>query len=238
MVRQTGSTIGGRESSRAPAAGYHEPASGPPDSHAAVLLFHDGITRWATAPGGEAEERGVGHRSRRLTQADFLRLSRGVIDDSIAQNLNALVTPAKAGFDPSSTSQRAPRSLARYIEPQSCANFKDGVLFPTWQARSDVLHYCAAVATSPDPNDPEAALQDAEAERNRERVIDERLDPYSGRFFPTEPRTEKLALLLRQERGVENIVRARTWKIMGERCGEQAEGWEEALARWRIGHGI
>lgn len=170
--------------------------------------------------------------------ADFLRLSRSAIDDAITQNLNALVTPARAGFDPSSTSQRAPpRALSpRYIEPRACASFSDKVLFPAWQERSRVLHYCAAVATSPDPADPAAALREAELERNRERVIDERLDPYSARFFPTEPRTERLAALLRQERGVEDIVRARTWKIMRERCGEPADEWQEALARWRDGH--
>ena len=31
--------------------------------------------------------------------ADFLRLSRGALDDSITQNLNALATPAARGFD-------------------------------------------------------------------------------------------------------------------------------------------
>lgn len=114
------------------------------------------------------------------------------------------------------------------------------MLFPTWQARSDVLHYCAAVATSPDPDDPSAALREAEAERDRERVIDERLDPYSARFFPTEARTERLAALLRMEKGVENIVRARTWAVVRERCdpagggfGGGEEAWEAALGKWR-----
>jgi len=89
------------------------------------------------------------------------------------------------------------------------------------------------VAASPDPNDPEAALREAELERNRERVIDERLDPYSARFFPTEPRTQRLARAIRQESGVENIVRWRTWRIVNERCGESGEEWEAALDRWR-----
>lgn len=96
-----------------------------------------------------------------------------------------------------------------------------------------MLSYCALVATSPDPADPEAAVREAELEKNRERVVDERLDPYSGRVFPTEPRTAQLALLIRQEQGVENIVRARTWGLVKERCGDSVEDWETALAGWR-----
>ncbi|KAJ4403525.1 hypothetical protein N0V82_010637 [Gnomoniopsis sp. IMI 355080] len=169
---------------------------------------------------------------------DFLRISRGTIDDSINQNLNALITPAAAGFDPHSTSQRISRPTAhRRIDPGACQTFKDQVLFSSWQARSDVLSYCALVATSPDPADPEAAVREAEMERNRERVVDERLDPYSGRFFPTEPRTSQLAMLIRMEQGVENIVRARTWGLVRERCGDSAEDWQTALAGWRRENG-
>ncbi|KAK3943251.1 caffeine-induced death protein 2 [Diplogelasinospora grovesii] len=164
---------------------------------------------------------------------DFLRISRGAIDDPITQHLNALVTPAKAGFDPSSTSQRAARPFSRQIDPQACQKFKDQVLFPSWQARSHVLSYCALVATSPDPDDPETALREAENERDRERVVNERLDPYSARFFPREPRTEQLASIIRLEQGVENIVRSRTWGVIKERCGEPSESWEQALEGWR-----
>lgn len=142
-----------------------------------------------------------------------------------------MATPAKHGFDPSSTSHRAPQS--RQIEPEACRAFKDGVLFPSWQARTDVLNYCAGVAASPDPDDPGAALQEAERMRNRERVVDERLDPYSGRFFPSEPRTEKLAGVIRMEMGVENIVRHRTWEVVRDRCGEGPVEWEQAIAAWR-----
>jgi len=145
------------------------------------------------------------------------------------------MTPAKQGFDPSSTSQLGPRALSHQVDPQSCQNFKDKVLFPSWQSRSDVLNYCAVVATSSDPDDPEATARQAELEKNRQRVIDERFDPYSARFFPREPRTERLASVLRQERGVENIVRSRTWEIVKERCAEPVESWETALTSWREG---
>lgn len=168
------------------------------------------------------------------TAADFLRLSRSSIDDTITQNLNALETPAKAGFDPTSTSRLGPRPLSHQIDATACNAFKDKVLFPSWQVRSDVLSYCSLVATSPDPDDPERALREAEKEKNRERVVDERLDPYSGRFFPREARTEHLAIILRQEMGVENIVRSRTWDIVRQRCGDPAYvSWEQALADWR-----
>lgn len=167
-------------------------------------------------------------------QTDFLRISRGTIDDSITQNLNALVTPAAKGFDPSSTSQRNLRPTYRQqIDATSCAKFKEQVLFPSWQARSDVLSYCAIVATSPDPDDPDTAVREAELEKDRERVVDERLDPYSARFFPKEPRTTQLAMLIRQEQGVEAIVRTRTWGLVKERCGDPLDDWQAALAKWR-----
>lgn len=166
--------------------------------------------------------------------AEFLRLSRSSVDDTITQNLNALETPARAGFDPTSTSRLGPRPLSRHIEATKCNAFKDKVLFPSWQARSDVLSYCSVVATSPDPDDPEAALRQAEQEKNRERVVDERLDPYSTRVFPRQARTELLADIIRQEIRVENIVRSRTWDIVRQRCDSQAHAsWEDALADWR-----
>ncbi|KAI2472731.1 putative caffeine-induced death protein Cid2 [Annulohypoxylon bovei var. microspora] len=168
---------------------------------------------------------------------DFLRVSRGAIDDSITQNLNALVKPSQSGFDPASTAVRIARAPGQPIDPRACQAFKDKVLFPSWQARSDVLTYCAYVATSPDPDDPEVGLRETETEKNLERVVDERLDPYSGRYFPREPRTEQLANLLRQERSVENIVRSRTWGLVRERCGDNFQDAEKALNRWRADRG-
>ena len=99
--------------------------------------------------------------------------------------------------------------------------------------RSDVLNYCAGVATSPDPDDPDLVLRQTESARDRERVVDERLDPYSARFFPREARTESLASLVRMERGVESIIRSRTWEVVEDRCGPQPEGWEGSLNKWR-----
>ena len=165
---------------------------------------------------------------------DFLRISRSTIDDSITQNLNALITPSRNGFDPSSTAMLQTEYRAvRPIDMEACESFKDDVLFPSWQTRSDVLNYCAGVATSPDPDDPDLILRQTESARDRERVVDERLDPYSARFFPQEARTESLANLVRNQRTVEEIIRARTWSLVTERCSGSSANWDEALDKWR-----
>lgn len=107
------------------------------------------------------------------------------------------------------------------------------MLFPSWQSRSDVLNYCAGVATSPDPDDPDHVLRETEDSRARERIVNERLDPYSARYFPRDLRTESLAGLIRNERIVENIIRSRTWGLVGERCENEGLEADEALDQWR-----
>lgn len=169
-----------------------------------------------------------------LSAIDFLRVSRTAVDDTISQNLNALVTPGATPFDPSSTQERQSRPIGRRpIEAKACNEFKDKVLFPSWQSRSDVINYCAGVATSPDPDDPDHVLRQVEDTRARERFVNERLDPYSARYFPREARTEALAALIRNERMVESIVRSRTWGLMGERCEIESQGFEKTLDDWR-----
>jgi len=72
-------------------------------------------------------------------------------------------------------------------------------------------------------------------------VVDERLDPYSGRFFPRESRTEVLAQVIRNERVVENIVRERSWRVVRERCSEfgaLGEDWRGVLDDWRKRKGM
>lgn len=106
-------------------------------------------------------------------------------------------------------------------------------MFPSWAVRSDVLDYCSGVATSPDPDDPDSILRQIEDSKARERTVDERLDPYSARYFPREARTESLAMLMRNERAVEKIIRSRTWSLLGERCGMTSASAEEAFDKWR-----
>jgi hypothetical protein len=184
-----------------------------------------------------------GYKAARFDSADqppdFLRISRSAVDDTVTENLNALVKPSNAGFDPHSTSQRAPApaSGSRSVSTEACQSFKNGILFPAWQARTEVLEYCALIAVSPDPNDPEATLRDIETQKDRERVVDERLDPYSARFFPREARTQALANIVRQERDVERIVRNRTWSVVQERCNSpRHETWQEAMRRAGFGN--
>lgn len=126
-----------------------------------------------------------------------------------------------------------PPASKRPIDSTSCQRFKDGVLFPSWQARSDVLNYCASVATSPDPTDPDNLLRQVESATARERTVDARLDPYGSRYLPTEARTEALAGLVRSEKMVEDIVRGRTWSLVCERCIGGETTWQEALDGWR-----
>lgn len=94
-----------------------------------------------------------------------------------------------------------------------------------------MLNYCAGVAL--DPNDPDLVLKEVESAKERERVVNERLDPYSGRFFPREARTEILANVIRNERSVEAIIRSRTWGLVSERCGDSGQSWEVAMNEWR-----
>ena len=80
-------------------------------------------------------------------------------------------------------------------------------------------------------------LREVEDSKARERIVDERLDPYSGRYFPRDLRTEALAGLMRNERMVESIIRSRTWGLVGDRCDNGGLGFEEALDEWRKGQG-
>ncbi|KAM3510584.1 hypothetical protein MY11210_005775 [Beauveria gryllotalpidicola] len=168
-----------------------------------------------------------------LTNADFFRFSRSTVDDPISQNLNALVTPARAGFDPQSTAERKSKLLRRDVNTERCTRFLESFLFPAWDSRAQVFEYCAAVASSPDPDDPEAALRELQKKRDSEQVVDERLDPYSGRFYTRESRTEVLASTLRQERVIEDIVRHRTWEVIQDRCEAPPKSWQDAVESWK-----
>ena len=142
------------------------------------------------------------------------------------------MAPSTKSWDPATTSERQIQSVGtRPTDSQACQSFKNDVLFQSWQTRSDVLNYCAGVAL--DPTDPDLALKQVESAKEKERVVDERLDPYSGRFFPREARTEILANLVRNERSVEGIIRSRTWSLVSERCGDPGTDWEDALNNWR-----
>lgn len=123
----------------------------------------------------------------------------------------------------------------------SCDVFSTKVLFPTWRTRNDVLEYCAGVATSPDPDDPDHTVREVEDAKARDRVVNERLDPYSARYFPEQTRTDRLAAMVKNERMVEQIIRDRTWSVIADRCNldrrRQMSGglpaWQKAFDDWQ-----
>lgn len=170
---------------------------------------------------------------------DFLRTSRRAIDDTIVENLNALVTPSRDGFDTSSTSQRALLPSKRLIAPESCNNFKDNVLFPSWKARTDVLNYCESVAN---PLEPKKSRETTEATNYAFPKPDtplsyDRSDPYKTRSLTQETEMDRLANLVRNQQTVEQIIRVRTWALVAERCGSYVGGLEAdseaALQDWQ-----
>ncbi|EWC48420.1 hypothetical protein DRE_02189 [Drechslerella stenobrocha 248] len=165
------------------------------------------------------------------TLKDFLRASRATTDDSISQQLNTLARPPT--FNPTTTSSRQPSH--RLIPRSTMTEFLHSTLYPSWSARTQVLRYCASVAAAPDPDDPAAADIARANEAHKEKVVDERLDPYSGRWFPRESRTEVLAGVVRNESGVEDIVRERTWDEVRSRTADGMGGltWEQAYEQWR-----
>src|SRR5207237_1333154 len=90
------------------------------------------------------------------------------------QHLNALLTPASRGFDPESTQARHTRTrTGPQPDGRACSQFKTRVLFPAWQTRADVLAYCAGVATSPDPHDPDQILRPGEESAGFDAGTDE-----------------------------------------------------------------
>lgn len=163
---------------------------------------------------------------------DFLRASRAV-DDTITQHLNALVTPSRAGFDPASTASRPQTSSYSYSSAShsaapasSCQLFRDTVLFPSWQARDDVIRYCSGVAEAAVAQDVKdkaaadtaaaaaaAALEAAggasfdgkdDKSSKRREPITERDDPYINRrqYSLVEPQATLLASLMRDRKSV------------------------------------
>lgn len=110
-----------------------------------------------------------------------------------------------------------------------------------------------APTTGPDTVERDAPVDPFEGDTKRRQsrgyfgqlqVVDERMDPYSARdyAYTREPRAEVLRGVLASERGVERIVRARTWSLLGERCLDdeggqgvgtaRSSGWEDEWRRW------
>ena len=155
-----------------------------------------------------------------LIVVDFLRKSRQYSDDSIETHLNALLPTRRLFSTPTPT----------VLEPPHCGDFIRTQLFPAWSARDSLLNYCSTLAEKPvaESNAP-VTLRPTTTE------ISERLDPYARRKKEVWEKHDELKRVIRQENGVEAVIRMRTWDVIVRRCQLEgiAGGWEDELARWK-----
>ena len=148
---------------------------------------------------------------------DFLRKSRRYSDDSIETHLNDLLPPRRLFSNPSPTG----------LEPPHCADFIRTQLFPTWQSRDDLLAYCSTLAEKP--------VEESSAPVAPVVEVSERVDPYARRKKEVWEKHDELKRVIRQENGVEAVIRMRTWEVVRRRC--QLEGivgsWDKEMGQWK-----
>jgi hypothetical protein len=148
---------------------------------------------------------------------DFLRKSRRHSDDSIETHLNSLLPPRKLFSTPTPT----------VLEPPHCADFIRTQLFPTWAARDDLLTYCSSLAERP--------VEESSAPVSPTVEISERVDPYARRKKEVWEKHDELKRVIKQENGVEAVIRMRTWEVIIQRC--QLQGMvgarEQEMAQWK-----
>lgn len=89
------------------------------------------------------------------------------------------------------------------------------------------------MAAAEDSSDPDRELIALEKQRDSEREINERVDPYSARFNPRESRAEKLARTVHMEEEIEDIVRHRTWEVVQNKCAVPLTPWQSAVEQWK-----
>ena len=169
---------------------------------------------------------------------DFLRRSRQSVDDRITTNLNNLVLPRR--FDPTSTSTSASDRTVRLASDDGrhidCHTLIDAV-FTNWLVRTDILDRCSAYALS--HNTAAGTTTDAKAKQQyntkRWHGDERRYDPYANRAAVEEP---LLKVVCDGERGTEEIVRDRTWRVVRSRCSGDDDGvgldreWQTAFQAW------
>lgn len=150
---------------------------------------------------------------------DFLRKSRRYSDDSIETHLNSLVPLRRL------ISTLAPTVL----EPSHCVEFIRTQLFPTWSDRDDLLNYCSTFAEKPVEESTAPVTPVTKAE------VSERVDPYARRKKEVWEKRDELKRVIRQEQGVEAVIRLRSWEVVVRRC--QLEGmvgnWDQEMAQWK-----
>ena len=102
-------------------------------------------------------------------------------------------------------------------------------MFPTWAARDNLLEYCSALAERP--------VEESSAPGSPAMKVSERLDPYARRQKEVWEKHDELRKVIRQERGVEEVIRLRTWELVVRRCQLESllsdSKWNEAMAMWK-----
>lgn len=143
------------------------------------------------------------------------------------------------------------------IPTGTCTRFKKQVLYPSWKRRDEVLEYCSKISQGREDLDSNDSVKFVESVPESGpatltgRIFsnpwgapqqkDERTDPYSGRdySYARAGQEEVLKEVLGDEKGVERVIKSRTWAVLRDRCmgGSEASyrGWELEYHQWRIG---
>ena len=150
---------------------------------------------------------------------DFLNIAR-TADDLINTRLNALRVP--------NLPTQQPRSAPDKISESACHDFVSNTLLRGWESRDRMLSFCETVAsqdtgalsqTLPTTKSPYATTMNmANYDKPSPVIVDQRLDPYSGRAIVPDTQVDVLKRVIRQERAIENVVRERSVRVIRDRC--------------------
>ena len=142
-------------------------------------------------------------------------------DDLINTRLNALRVP--------NLPTQQPRNGPDKISESACHDFVSNTLLRGWESRDRILSFCETVAsqdtgainsqTLPATKSPYATTMNmANYDKPPSGIVDQRLDPYSGRTIVADTQVDVLRRVIRQERAIENVVRERSVRVIRDRC--------------------
>lgn len=142
---------------------------------------------------------------------NFLSLLRHATDDVLLEQLHGL-----------------PAFGRRDRRHDTCALFRQHVLFPAWAARAATIEFCAQ----------EAGRLRAPLEQQQEPEFDLRTNPYARRDYleqqaAGQAAVDRLSAWVRNEQDVERIVRERSVGVMADACGEEASAVETEWRAWQ-----
>ncbi|KAK9241355.1 caffeine-induced death protein 2-domain-containing protein [Lipomyces kononenkoae] len=170
----------------------------------------------------------------------FLLFSRSLTDDTISADLNSIPMLKESKTLGSGSSWTKPEREKVGSRRRICKGFIYSSVFESWKGRDEILEYCEKIA-----NDRKSEISAIAAKKPK---VDPRLDPYEARDLPTYTKEEEILSWVRVERGVEDIVRDRSWSIICERCidigadsvsgdttaiGDNGSGWKPAYRTWK-----